>query len=145
MGTTTYDKLSRGRKQEIDLKRRENLKKAKDMPKSRASDTVVDIAGGVSRLVGGPSSGMARAGYEAARKATERNAQNKADYADLKDKPTKLFRDKNVKGMSDDEMSKLGDFEVQDYKCGGKVKYKSGGKVRGDGIAKRGKTKGRVC
>lgn len=31
-------------------------------------------------------------------------------------------------------------------KCGGKVKkYSSGGKVRGDGIAKRGKTKGRVC
>jgi hypothetical protein len=45
MGTTTYDKLSRGRKQEIDLKRREDLKKAKDMPDSRVSDTVVDIAG----------------------------------------------------------------------------------------------------
>jgi hypothetical protein len=31
-------------------------------------------------------------------------------------------------------------------KCGGKVKkYAGGGKVRGDGIAQRGKTKGRMC
>ena len=44
MGTTTYDKLSRGRKQEIDLKRRKDLKKAKDMPKSRVGDTVSDAA-----------------------------------------------------------------------------------------------------
>jgi hypothetical protein len=121
MGTTTYDKLSRGRKQEIDLKRREDLKKAKDMPDSRVSDTVVDIAGGVSRLVGGPAAGMARAGYEAGRKDRERKAQDKADYKDLKEKPTKLFRDKNVKGMSDDELSKVGDFKVEKNKTGGEV------------------------
>jgi hypothetical protein len=128
MGTTTYDKLSRGRKQEIDLKRREDLKKAKDMPDSRVSDTVVDIAGGVSRLVGGPAAGMARAGYEAGRKDRERKAQDKADYKDLKEKPTKLFRDKNVKGMSDDELAKVGDFKVEKNKTGGKVKgYKTGG------------------
>ena len=128
MGTTTYDKLSRGRKQEIDLKRREDLKKAKDMPDSRVSDTVVDIAGGVSRLVGGPAAGMARAGYEAGRKDRERKAQDKADYKDLKEKPTKLFRDKNVKGMSDDELSKVGDFKVEKNKTGGKVKgYAPGG------------------
>lgn len=31
-------------------------------------------------------------------------------------------------------------------KCGGKVKkYSGGGKVRGDGIARKGKTKGRMC
>ena len=28
---------------------------------------------------------------------------------------------------------------------GGSMKYASGGKVRGDGIAQRGKTKGRMC
>ena len=131
MGTTTYDKLSRGRKQEIDLKRREDLKKAKDMPKTRASDTVVDVAGAVSRLVGGPASGMARAGYEAGRKAVERKAQDKADYKDLKEKPTKLFRDKNVKGMSDDDMAKVGDFKVE--------KYKRGGSIKGYGMARGGK------
>lgn len=36
--------------------------------------------------------------------------------------------------------------KATDYKCGGKVKkYSSGGKVRGDGIARKGKTKGRMC
>lgn len=138
MGTTTYDKLSRGRKQEIDLERRKKLKEAKDMPKSRVSDTVVDLARGVSSLVGGPFTGLARAGYEAGRKEVVRKAQDKADYKDLKDKPTKLFKDKNVEGMSDDEMSKVGDFKVQKYKKGGSV-------ARGDGIAVRGKTKGRMC
>lgn len=131
MGTTTYDKLSRGRKQEIDLKRREDLKKAKDMPKTRASDTVVDVAGAVSRLVGGPGAAGARAGYEAGRKAVEREAQDKADYKDLKEKPTKLFRDKNVKGMSDDDMAKVGDFKVE--------KYKRGGSIKGYGMARGGK------
>ena len=131
MGTTTYDKLSRGRKQEIDLERRKKLKEAKDMPKSRVSDTVADLARGVSTLVGGPVSGAARASYEIGRKQAVREAQDKADYKDLKDKPTKLFKDKNVKGMSDDEMSKVGDFKVQKYKKGGSVS-------RGCGVATKG-------
>ena len=71
MGTTTYDKLSRGRKQEIDLERRKKLKEAKDMPKSRVSDTVADLARGVSTLVGGPVTGAARASYEIGRKQAE--------------------------------------------------------------------------
>ena len=138
MGTTTYDKLSRGRKQEIDLERRKKLKEAKDMPKSRVSDTVADLARGVSTLVGGPVTGAARASYEIGRKQAVREAQDKADYKDLKDKPTKLFKDKNVEGMSDDEMSKVGDFKVQKYRIGGSV-------ARGGGAATRGtKFKG-VC
>jgi hypothetical protein len=89
---------------------------------------------------------MARAGYEVGRKDRERKAQDKADYKDLKEKPTKLFRDKNVKGMSDDELSKVGDFKVEKNKTGGKVKgYSGGGGVRGAGIAKRGLGKGRMC
>jgi hypothetical protein len=55
--------------------------------------------------------------------------RNKADYKDLKEKPTKLFRDKNVEGMSDDAMSKVGDFKVEKYKNGGAVK--GYGKARG--------------
>ena len=143
MGTTTYDKLSRGRKQEIDLKRRKDLKKAKDMPDSRVSDTIVDLASAANRVIGGPGAASARAGYEAGRKDRERKAQDKADYKDLKTKPTKLFRDKNVKGMSDDELSKLGDFKVEKKKTGGKVKgYAPGGSV-GKGYGKaRG---GRAC
>ena len=134
MGTTTYDKLSRGRKQEIDLKRREDLKEAKGMPKLRASDAVVDAAGAVSRLVGGPGSSGARAAYEALRKEKTRKAQDKADYKDLKEKPTRLFRDKNVEGMSNDEMAKLGEFKVEKYKKGGSVARGGGAATRGTGF-----------
>jgi len=136
MGTTTYDKLSRGRKQEIDLKRRKDLKKAKDMPDSRVSDTIVDLASAANRMIGGPGAASARAGYEAGRKDRERKAQDKADYKDLKKKPTKLFRDKNVKGMSADELAKVGDFKVEKNKMGGKVKgYAPGGSI-GKGYGK---------
>ena len=139
MGTTTYDKLSRGRKQEIDLERRKKLKEAKDMPESRMGDTALDVMGSVLDLalpVKVPQVN-ARATYKAGRDKVIRKAQDKADYKDLKRKPTRLFRDKNVEGMSDDEIAKLGEFQVE--------KYKKGGKVRGAGIAKRGLGKGRMC
>jgi hypothetical protein len=141
-GTTTYDNLSRGRKQEIDLKRRKDVKDAKDMPKSRMGDAVMDASGALGSLVGGPR-GSARADYKAGRDEKIKRAEDKAEYKDLKRKPTKLFRDKNVKGMSDDEMSKMREFKVEENKKGGSVKgMKHGGSVRGDGIAIKGKTKG---
>ena len=121
MGTTTYDKLSRGRKQEIDLERRKKLTEVKATPKSRAGDTVVDAARAANRLIGGATPGSARAEYAAARSAAIGAAQDKADYKDLKSGPTKLFKDKNAKGMSAAEMSKLGDFKVEKYKNGGAV------------------------
>ena len=146
MGTTTYDKLSRGRKQEIDLKRREDLKKAKDMPKSRVGDTISDAAAAFGGFGLVPGKGGARADYKAGRDKAIKAAEEKAAYKDLKEKPTKLFRDKNVKGMSDDELSKVGDFKVEKNKTGGKVKgYSGGGGVRGAGIAKRGLGSGRMC
>ena len=112
-----YDELPRGRKQEIDLKRREALKKAKDMPETRGGDTVVDIARGLAKMTGRGVSGdgSASADYQAARKETSRKAQDKADYKDIVDK---------------------------EYKKGGKV---SSASSRADGIAQRGKTKGRMC
>ena len=141
-GTTTYDNLSRGRKQEIDLKRRKDVKDAKDMPKSRMRDTVVDASGALSSLIGS-SLPSARKTYKAGRDEKIKRAEDKAEYKDLKQKPTKLFRDKNVKGMSDDEMASLGEFEVQEKKHGGSIKgMKHGGSVRGDGCAVKGKTKG---
>jgi len=133
MGTTTYDKLSRGRKQEIDLERRKKLKEAKNKPKSRAVDLAADVLQGMGRAVHGdkinPGAGSERARYKTNRENAIREAQNKADYKDLKGKPTKLFKDKNVEGMSDDEMSKVGDFKVEKYKNGGAVK--GYGKARG--------------
>ena len=131
MGTTTYDKLSRGRKQEIDLKRREDLKKAKDMPKSRASDTVVDVIDNMGGYGLMPGKANARASYKADREEKIRKAQDKADYKDLKEKPTKFFRDKNAEDMPLDEMLKSGEFKVE--------KYKKGGKIRGYGLARGGK------
>lgn len=134
MGTTTYDKLSRGRKQEIDLKRREDLKKAKDMPKSRASDTVLDAVDGMAgygAFRGNLPRANTRASYKADREEKIRKAQDKADYKDLKEKPTKFFRDKNAEDMPLDEMLKSGEFKVE--------KYKKGGKIRGYGLARGGK------
>ena len=136
MGTTTYDKLSRGRKQEIDLKRRKDVKKAKDTPKSRVGDTISDAAAAFGGFGLVPGKGGARADYKAAREKEIRKAQDKADYKDLKKKPTKLFRDKNVKGMSADELAKVGDFKVEKNKTGGKVKgYAPGGSI-GKGYGK---------
>ncbi len=83
-----YDELPRGRKQEIDLERREALKKAKNMPETRVGDTVVDMARGLTgRGVSGD--GSASADYQAARKETIRKAQDKADYKDVVDKEYK--------------------------------------------------------
>ena len=111
-----YDELPRGRKQEIDLKRREALKKAKDMPETRGGDIVVDIARGLAKMTGRGVSGdgSASADYQAARKETIRKAQDKADYRDIVDK---------------------------EYKKGGSVGSAS---KRADGCATKGKTKGRM-
>ena len=109
-----YDELPRGRKQEIDLERREALKKAKDMPETRAGDIVVDVAKGLAKMTGRgvPGDGSARADYQAARKEAIRKAQDKADYKDIVDK---------------------------EYKKGGMTASK-----RADGCAVKGKTKGRM-
>jgi hypothetical protein len=43
-GVTTYDKLPRGQKEEIDNRRRAAVKAAEDKPKRRMGDAVADIA-----------------------------------------------------------------------------------------------------
>ena len=109
-----YDELPRGRKQEIDLERREALKKAKNMPEKRGGDTVVDISRGLAKMAGRgvPGDGSASADYQAARKEAIRKAQDKSDYKDITDK---------------------------EYKKGGMTASK-----RADGCATKGKTKGRM-
>lgn len=50
-----------------------------------------------------------------------------------------------VIGNQEDDAKKRRDNSMQRMKCGGKTKKMAkGGKVRGDGIAKKGKTKGRM-
>jgi hypothetical protein len=100
--------------EEIDLERREALKKAKNMPEKRWGDTVVDISGGLAKMTGRgvPGEGSASADYQAARKEAIRKAQDKADYKDIKDK---------------------------EYKKGGMT-----ASSRADGCCVKGKTKGRM-
>jgi len=144
-GVNTYDKLSRGRKQEIDLKRRKELEEAKkESSRTRKGDLAYDAMTLLGRAAGAPAA-SATAADKVYKKVRLRRAQEQADYKDLKKKPTPVFRDKNTKGMSEDELADLGDFQVTNYKKGGMPKYKHGGSVRGDGVAKRGKTKGRMC
>ena len=161
-GVVTYDNLSRGRKQQIDFNRRKKLKEAKDAPKSRAVDLAADVLQGVGRAVHGdkvnPGAGSERARYKANREKAIREAQDKADYKDVRDSKkydeplyfTDSSTDRNDqladKGPVRTMRAARGETDREFKKSGGSVKgYKSGGKVRGDGIAVRGKTKGRTC
>jgi hypothetical protein len=110
----TYDKLPRGQKQQVDLDRRAALKKAKDMPKSRAGDTISDAAAAFGGFGLVPGKGGARAGYTAAREKAVATAKSRAEYKDLKSGPTKLFRVPEGKGMSVAEQAKLREFKVDD-------------------------------
>lgn len=163
MADVKYDNLSRGRKQQIDLKRREALKKAEAMPESRGQDTAADVISALTPNLSGQPRSSARAGYKSARDSAIQEARDKAEYKDLKD--AKKYGDrlyfsdssKTKDDMSADMKSDKGlkDYRVSDdetdreYKKGGKVKkYAKGGSVsasrRADGIAQRGKTRGRV-
>jgi hypothetical protein len=75
-------------------------------------------------------------------------AKNKADAAKKEaDKDYEVFGsrgDAARKGMEEGRMDAMGN--VTGMKKGGKVKkMASGGMTRGDGLAQRGKTKGRIC
>ena len=157
-GVVTYDNLSRGRKQQIDFNRRKKLKEAKDAPKSRFGDTVSDAAAAFGGFGLMPGKGGARAYYKAGRDKAIREAQDKADYKDVRDSKKYdeplYFEDSSTdrndqladKGPLRTMRAARGETDREFKKNGGSVKgYKSGGKVRGDGIAQRGKTKGRMC
>ena len=140
-GVTTYDKLPRGRKQEIDLERRAALKAAESIPKRRMGDVVMDVAAAIPAPFETPGKGGgAQKRYSADRQKAIDAAKRRAEYKDLKSGPTKLFTvPKGTPGMSMSERAALREFKVEDYAKGGSVSK------RADGIAKRGKTKGRVC
>ena len=136
-GVTTYNKLPRGRKQEIDLKRRAAVKAAEDTPKRRMSDVVVDMA--ALSPFAPRDSGGAQNSYSASRQKAIDAAKESAEYKDLESGPTRLFKmPKGTPGMSMDEMSSLRGFKTEEYAKGGKV---SSASKRADGIAQRGKTR----
>jgi len=136
-GVTTYDKLPRGQKEEIDFKRRAAVKAAEDKPKRRAGDVVADIAA-LSPFAPRDSGGSQKR-YSASRQQAIDAAKDRAEYKDLQSGPTKLFATpKGTPGMSTDERASLRSFKVEDYAKGGKV---SSASKRADGIAQRGKTR----
>ena len=151
-GVVSYDNLSRGRKQQIDYNRRKALEEAKAMPESRMADTVVDLAQGVGRLIGGRDTGSARASYKANREAAIRKAQDKADYKDVRD-AKKSGEGLYFEDSSTDRDDMMSDIKKNKYRnmrrstADTDKEFKKGGAVkkRRDGIAQRGKTKGRMC
>ena len=139
-GVTTYDKLPRGQKEEIDNRRRAAVKAAKDTPKRRTGDVVADVV--ALSPFASCGSGGAQSRYSESRQKAIDAAKDRAEYKDLKSGPTKLFKvPKGTPGMSMDEKASLREFKVEEYSKGGAVSASK----RADGIAKRGKTKGRVC
>jgi hypothetical protein len=139
-GVTTYDKLPRGQKEEIDFRRRAAVKAAEDKPKRRMGDVVSDVAALSPFAL--RDSGGAQSRYSAKRQDAIDAAKDRAEYKDLKSGPTKLFATpKGTPGMSIDEKAALRSFKVEDYAKGGKV---SAASKRADGCAVKGKTKGRM-
>ena len=136
-GVTTYDKLPRGQKEEIDNRRRAAVKAAEDTPKRRMGDVVADVA--ALSPFAPRDSGGAQKRYSASRQKAIDAAKDRAEYKDLKSGPTKLFATpEGTRGMSMDEKASLREFKVEDYAKGGKV---SSASKRADGIAQRGKTR----
>jgi hypothetical protein len=128
-GLKPYDRLSRGAKQEMDLRRRSAVKQAeKDNEATPLSDAAAKL------LYSSPFNRRANedvADVEAGAQRKRDRIQRAKDLADYKDMPNNtLYSDRVPEKISKD--SKL-------FKKGGSVSS------RADGIAQRGKTKGRMC
>ena len=152
MPAVEYDDLSRGRKQEIDLKRRMAAKEAREAAERGpgAGATVRDVAAGIGEIAqmrdlgayGRVRPGIQRDLNEAAKKA-----QALADYEDVRDTSTlRLFEDKAASkeagARANAKLNPARRMSVeQKYKKGGKV---SSASKRADGIAQRGKTRGKM-
>ena len=124
-----YERLSRGAKQEMDLARRAALKQAeKDNEPTPIADTVAKVIS-ASPLNRRANEDIADVEAKAQRKKDR--IQGAKDLADYKDMPNKTL-------YSDRVPEKIG----RDQKL-----FKAGGSVssRADGIAQRGKTRGKVC
>jgi hypothetical protein len=149
MATVEYDDLSRGRKQEIDLKRRMAAKEARAAAERGpgAGATVRDVVAGLNEIrqgrdlgaYGRIKPGMQRDLNEAAKKA-----QALADYEDVRDTSTlRLFEDKAASKEAGErakaKMTPTRRMVVEDMKKGGMTASR-----RADGIAQRGKTRGKM-
>jgi len=152
MPAVEYDDLSRGRKQEIDLKRRMAAKEARAAaergPGADATvNDVLAIIGEVGQMRSPGTYGRARPGRQRDLNEAAKKAQALADYEDVRDTSAlRLFEDKAASKEAGARASaKLNPARrmsvEQEYKKGGKV---SSASKRADGIAQRGKTRGKM-
>ena len=135
-----YNNLSRGEKQELDLAKRARLKEAQE--EAETGDSIAqrgkDVAGRVIRsLAGSPSAKRQQDESDAltAKRQSERQRrlQEAEDSANYKERDRGLYGS-NTSGKIKDNM--LG------MKKGGSV---SSASSRADGIAQKGKTRGKMC
>ena len=152
MPAVEYDDLSRGRKQEIDLKRRMAAKEARAAAergpdaRTKLGDALVNLP---ETLDFAPRStrGSQAPRQQRALDETAKKAQALADYEDVRDTSAlRLFEDKAASKEAGARASaKLNPARrmsvEQEYKKGGKV---SSASKRADGIAQRGKTRGKM-
>ena len=144
MADVKYDNLSRGRKQQIDLKRREAVKKAEAMPESRWQDTAADVISAAGLTSKQKLGGGARTSYKAARDSAIQKARDKAAYKDLEDAKKygdRLYFSDSSKTKKQDDMSAdmKSDKGLQDYRVSNDEtdrEYKKGGAVKGWGKAR---------
>jgi hypothetical protein len=151
MATVEYDDLSRGRKQEIDLKRRMAAKEAREAAARGpgAGATVRDVAAGISEITRGldlGAYGRIKPGMQRDLNEAAKKAQARADYEDVRDTSTlRLFDDKAASKEAGErakaKMTPTRRMVVEDMKKGGSV---SSASSRADGCAQRGKTRGKM-
>jgi hypothetical protein len=135
-----YDNLSRGKKQELDLAKRARLKDAQ--AEAEAGDSAFqrgkDVAGRVIRsLAGSPSA--KRQQDEADALTAKRESERQRRLQEAQDSANYKERDQSLYGS--DTSGKIKD-NMLGMKKGGKV---SSASSRADGIAQRGKTRGKMC
>ena len=147
MPAVEYDDLSRGRKQEIDLKRRKAAKEAREAAE-RGPDMGMRVGDVLANTLPSPRKEPA---VQAERKqgrldAAARAAQALADYEDVRDTSTlRLFEDKAASkeagARASAKINPARRMSVeQEYKKGGVVSASR----RADGCAQRGKTRGKM-
>jgi hypothetical protein len=135
-----YDNLSRGEKQQLDLNKRQRLKEAQaeadagDSFGQRAGDIAGRVLRGAASLTGSPI--PAREQQEANTETAKRESNRQRRLQEAKNSANYEERGRTLYGSS--TPGKLKDNPLP-FKQGGSVSS------RADGIAQRGKTKGRMC
>ena len=136
-----YGNLSRGEKQQLDLNKRARLAEAQteanegDSLGQRGSDAASRVLLGAASLTGSQSASRKKAEVDALADKREserqRRLQDAKDSADYKERDRSLYGSKTPGKIKDN---------MAEFKKGGMTASR-----RADGIAQRGKTRGKMC